>query len=41
MDTMTKEEVKNLIDTLIPADESAVITGENINTVLNAIIEII
>ena len=35
------EMTQTLIDTHIPADDSSIITGEALNTVLNAVIEIL
>jgi hypothetical protein len=42
-DEMTEliEVTQALIDTYIPVDDSSIITGEALNTVLNAIIEIL
>lgn len=39
--TMTKEELKNLIDEKLPVDNSMIITGEVLNEILTAIIECI
>lgn len=38
---MTKDELKAFIDEKLPTDESVAITGQVLNEILNAIVELI